>query len=116
MKGVAVTLVVLVTLFQLMAMPNAASVKVNCGQVSSALAPCVSYLTQGGTPSSTCCSGVKNLAGSLSSKADRIAACNCVKAAAARYPSIKPDAASNLPSKCGVKINFPISATTNCNK
>ncbi|KAH9707243.1 non-specific lipid-transfer protein [Citrus sinensis] len=44
------------------------------------------------------------------------AACDCVKAAAARYPNIKEDAASSLPTKCGVQIGIPISKTTNCAK
>ncbi|KAL3525938.1 hypothetical protein ACH5RR_014310 [Cinchona calisaya] len=88
----------------------------SCGQVSGAVAPCISYLTQGGSPTQQCCNGVKSLRDLIPTQPDRQTACNCLKAAASSYPSIKPDAASNLPGRCGVPINIPISTSTNCNR
>ncbi|GFY92718.1 hypothetical protein Acr_08g0011140 [Actinidia rufa] len=109
MKGVIIVVVVLA--IQLMVEPGSA---ISCGQVDAALAPCMPYLTGGGNPAPKCCDGVKNIKGMASSTADKRAACNCVKAAANRYPSLKDDAAQALPNKCGVEMNIPISRTTNC--
>ncbi|XP_027154336.1 non-specific lipid-transfer protein A-like [Coffea eugenioides] len=109
MKVVAVVSLVLVLV--LVARPGEA---ITCEQVTHELEPCVPYLTQGGTPSSSCCSGVKNL-GSIPTQQDRRTACNCVKSAAGHFPNLKPDAATSLPGRCGVSLPFPISSSTNCN-
>ncbi|MBA0652558.1 hypothetical protein Goklo_019812 [Gossypium klotzschianum] len=75
---------------------------------------CVPYLTNGGVPSTPCCNGVGELRTSAVTTADRQAACNCVKQAAARIPTIKEDDAATLPAKCHVQVDFPISKNTNC--
>ncbi|CAK9162902.1 unnamed protein product [Ilex paraguariensis] len=54
--------------------------------------------------------------GCESSQPDRQAACECLKKAATDHPNIKPDAASDLPKKCGAPISVPISPTVNCGK
>ncbi|KAG5538719.1 hypothetical protein RHGRI_019321 [Rhododendron griersonianum] len=110
MKGVVIAIVVL-AMVQLMVEPSQA---VTCGQVDACLVPCMSYLMAGGTPQPACCEGVKNLKGMASTTADKRAACNCVKAAANRYPNIKDDVAQALPAKCGVQMDIPVSKTTNC--
>lgn len=89
---------------------------ISCGDVSNALVPCVPCLTSGGPPSSSCCSGVRSLNSMAATQQDRRAACNCVKDAAKNYPNLKPDAASSLPSRCGVSVNIPISPSVDCNK
>ncbi|KAM7511333.1 hypothetical protein LguiB_010208 [Lonicera macranthoides] len=113
MKGVAVTFLVVLAMVQFMAKPGQA---ITCGQVSGALAPCMSYLTEGGDPSQACCTGITNLKNMTPSQADRQQACQCVKDAAAKYPNLKPDNAASLPKKCNVPVNIPISPTTNCAK
>ncbi|KAL2499958.1 Non-specific lipid-transfer protein 11 [Abeliophyllum distichum] len=114
MKRFAVILLVAVAMIQLfMAKPGDA---ISCGQVESQISQCVTYLSQGGTPSQPCCNGVRSLSQSLQTTQDRQAACNCLKTAASRYSNLKPDAASQLPSKCGVSIGVPISATVDCSK
>ena len=110
MKGVVIAMVVLV-MINVMVEPGRA---ISCGQVDVALAPCVPYLTGGGNPVPKCCDGVKDIKWMASSNIDKRAACNCVKAAANRYPSLKNDAAEALPTKCGVEIDIPVSRTTNC--
>ncbi|KAL9441162.1 hypothetical protein AB3S75_019774 [Citrus x aurantiifolia] len=112
MKSVVILMLV-VAMVQIMVKPGEA---VTCGQVDASLASCISYLTAGGSPYAVCCDGVKNLKTITPTTADRRAACDCVKAAAARYPNIKEDAASSLPTKCGVEMNIPISTSTNCAK
>ncbi|WCJ44060.1 Non-specific lipid-transfer protein [Euphorbia peplus] len=98
-------------MIQLMAMQGEA---VECNQVNSSLATCITFLTgKDASPSEACCVGVRNLQKIVPTTADRRAACECVKAAAAHYP-INDKAASSLPKKCGVTINIPISKTTNC--
>ncbi|KAL9441163.1 hypothetical protein AB3S75_019775 [Citrus x aurantiifolia] len=112
MKSVVI-FVLVVAMFQFVVKAGEA---VTCGQVDASLASCISYLTAGGSPSAVCCDGVKNLKTITPTTVDRRAACDCVKAAAARYPNIKEDAASSLPTKCGVEMNIPISKSINCAK
>ncbi|KDP35110.1 hypothetical protein JCGZ_10952 [Jatropha curcas] len=114
MKGAIIAVLVVVALVQLMAMPGEA---VGCGQVNSALAPCIPCLTGAGTaPSAACCGGAKNVKALAPTTADRRAAGDCVKAAASHYPNINEDSASSLPKKCGVEVTIPISKNTNCHK
>ncbi|KAM3266138.1 hypothetical protein CQW23_01150 [Capsicum baccatum] len=116
MKAVAVVLALVVLAAVQLAMAARLDEQwgITCGQVDANVAPCVSYLTQGGEPGAACCSGVKTLSGLAKSTDERRTACNCLKAAANRYPNLKDDAAQALPSKCGVALNVPISRTINC--
>ncbi|KAA8515854.1 hypothetical protein F0562_019033 [Nyssa sinensis] len=111
MKGVVISMIVVLAMIQFMVKPGQA---ISCGQVDASLAPCVPYLTGGGNPAPACCDGVKNIKGMAATTADRRAACNCVKDAANRYSNLKDDAAQALPAKCGVQMNIPISKSTNC--
>ncbi|CAN4082587.1 unnamed protein product [Withania somnifera] len=108
MKGI------LVILLMLLAVVVQLGEAISCGEVDASLAPCVPYLTQGGDPSGTCCDGVKKIVETTPTQQDRQGVCECVKAAAARYSNLKQDAASNLPSRCGVTTAIPISPTTDC--
>ncbi|XWS32427.1 hypothetical protein CRYUN_Cryun23aG0158400 [Craigia yunnanensis] len=113
MKGVVISVFVVLSMVQFMAKPGQAAV--SCDQINECLASCIPYLTSGaGTPSVQCCGGVRKLHKIAQISEDKQAACNCVKQAAARFPTIKEDAASSLPAKCNVQINFPISKNTNC--
>ncbi|XP_031266884.1 non-specific lipid-transfer protein A-like [Pistacia vera] len=67
-----------------------------------------------GNPSTACCDGVRNIKAITPTTADRQAACECVKSAAAKYPNINQDAASSLPGKFGAPLNIPTSKNTNC--
>ncbi|XP_055805506.1 non-specific lipid-transfer protein A-like [Solanum dulcamara] len=109
MKGILVSL-----LMSLVVVVVQLGEAINCGEIDGALSPCVPYLTQGGDPSVPCCDGVKKLVQITPTQQDRQDACECMEAAAARYSNLKPDAASNLPSRCGVTTAIPISPTTNC--
>ncbi|KAJ0047022.1 hypothetical protein Pint_04705 [Pistacia integerrima] len=109
MKSI-VMLVLVVAMVYFMVKPGEA---VQCDQVAASLAPCMPYLeAAAGNPSTACCDGVRN----IKTTADRQAACECVKSAAAKYPNINQDAASSLPGKCGAPLNIPISKNTNCAK
>ncbi|KAB2056129.1 hypothetical protein ES319_A11G083000v1 [Gossypium barbadense] len=96
MKRAVISVFVMLAMFQFVVKQGQAAV--TCKQVDDALAACVPYLTNGGAETT----------------ADRQAACNCVKQAAARIPTIKEDDAATLPAKCHVQVDFPISKNTNC--
>ncbi|KAJ4832574.1 hypothetical protein Tsubulata_000149 [Turnera subulata] len=73
---------------------------VTCGQVASALGPCVGYLQGGGAPTPACCNGVRALAGAAKTTADRRTACTCMKNAAAGVKRLNPSNAAALPGAC----------------
>ncbi|KAK9289542.1 hypothetical protein L1049_007698 [Liquidambar formosana] len=93
-----------------------AEAAITCGQVTSSLAPCITYLRSGGTPSASCCNGVKSLNNAAKTTADRQAACNCLKSAAGSISGINYGLAAGLPGKCGVSIPYKISPSTDCSK
>ncbi|XP_050213913.1 non-specific lipid-transfer protein A-like [Mercurialis annua] len=112
MKGVVVQILLAVAIVEIMMVPGLA---IDCAQVNFSLATCIPFLTGiEASPSLACCAGVRSLKTLAPTPEDRRVACECAKAAAVRYPSLKVDAASSLPKKCGVDINIPISKTTNC--
>lgn len=84
-----------------------------CNDVTVNMAQCLSYLMQGGTPSTLCCSGVKNILGSAVTTVDKQTVCNCLKADAARY-NINDQYAQALPGFCKVNVPYKISRSTNC--
>ncbi|KAF3334663.1 lipid transfer protein [Carex littledalei] len=100
----------------LLSAPHAANAAVSCGQVASSLSQCMSYAKTGqGKPTSACCSGIRGLNSMASSSADRQAVCNCLKNLA-KSTSINAGAAAGLPGKCGVRVPYSISTSTDCSK
>ncbi|PHU05228.1 Non-specific lipid-transfer protein 2 [Capsicum chinense] len=87
----------------------------SCGQVTSAMAPCVPYLTGRG-PLGGCCGGVKGLMSAAKTPADRKTACTCLKSAANAIKGIDAGKAAGLPAACGVNIPYKISPSTDCSK
>ncbi|XP_027335114.1 non-specific lipid-transfer protein-like [Abrus precatorius] len=87
---------------------------ITCGQVTSALAPCILYLQKGGAPSAGCCNGVRSLNAAAQTTPDRQAACNCIKSAAGSISGFNAANAAALPAKCNVNIPYKISTSTNC--
>ncbi|RDX62173.1 hypothetical protein CR513_59510, partial [Mucuna pruriens] len=93
----------------------AAQAAVTCGQVASAISPCLNYLRSGGAPGAACCNGVSSLNAAAQTTADRQAACNCLKTLANNMGgSLNANNAAALPGKCGVNIPYKISTSTNC--
>ncbi|KAE9603162.1 putative plant lipid transfer protein/Par allergen [Lupinus albus] len=91
-----------------------AEAAITCGQVVSGIAPCLSYLQNGGAVPTTCCDGIRRLVAAAQSTADKQTACNCLKSAAAST-KFDPANAASLPGKCGVNLPYKISTSTNCN-
>lgn len=91
-----------------------AEAAMTCNQIQGGMAPCLGYLTKGGTPTTGCCTNLRNMVNSATSTVDRQNACKCLKAAAAKFQTINPDNAAKLPSYCNVNIPYKISINTNC--
>ncbi|GMJ01842.1 lipid transfer protein 3 [Hibiscus trionum] len=92
-----------------------ATTALTCGDVSTKMASCVQYLQNGGTLPAQCCNGVRGLNTMAKTTPDRQTACRCLQNSAKSIPNIKPSLAEGLPGKCGVKIPYKISTSTNCN-
>ncbi|KAK3004482.1 hypothetical protein RJ639_020078 [Escallonia herrerae] len=60
MKAAVISVIVVLAMVQLMVKPGQA---INCGQVDASLAPCLTYLRQGGNPPPQCCDGVRTITG-----------------------------------------------------
>ncbi|XP_062201793.1 non-specific lipid-transfer protein 1-like [Phragmites australis] len=93
-----------------------ASAAITCGQVGSALSPCIPYATGRGTLTSGCCSGVRSLNSAARTTADRQAACRCLKSLAGSISRLNMGTVSGIPGKCGVSVPFPLSMSTDCSK
>lgn len=98
------------------AMANSAEA-LTCGQVNSAVGPCIAYVRgTGAGPSGACCSGVRSLNSQARSTADKRTACNCLKTAARGVKGLDVGKASSIPSKCGVNIPYTISPNIDCSR
>ncbi|TLM11218.1 hypothetical protein FEC39_18830, partial [Acinetobacter baumannii] len=89
---------------------------VTCGQVVSAVAPCLGYLRNGGAPPPVCCNGIRGLRNQARITADRKTVCNCLKSASSSYRGVSGNYAASLPGKCGVNFPYKISPSTDCNR
>ncbi|KAF7020693.1 hypothetical protein CFC21_033758 [Triticum aestivum] len=111
MARAAVARLVLVALVATMLL-IATDAAISCGQVNSALSPCISYARgNGANPSAACCSGVRRLAGAVRSTTDKKTTCNCIKSAAGGLNAGK---AADIPSKCSISIPYAISPSLDC--
>ncbi|KAL6626977.1 hypothetical protein ACP70R_030703 [Stipagrostis hirtigluma subsp. patula] len=97
---------------------GASAALLQCGQVTQLMAPCMPYLAgaPGLTPYGICCNSLGVLNQLAAATADRVAACNCVKAAAAGFPAVDFARAAGLPAACGLSISFAISPNMDCNQ
>uniref|UniRef100_A0A0E0IXA6 Non-specific lipid-transfer protein n=1 Tax=Oryza nivara TaxID=4536 RepID=A0A0E0IXA6_ORYNI len=108
-------LVALVAVVAAAVVAERASAAVSCGDVTSSIAPCLSYVMgRESSPSSSCCSGVRTLNGKASTTADRRTACNCLKNVAGSISGLNAGNAASIPSKCGVSIPYTISPSIDC--
>ncbi|XP_057804320.1 non-specific lipid-transfer protein 1-like [Salvia miltiorrhiza] len=88
----------------------------SCDQLRGNLGSCLGFL-RGGVITSQCCNGVRAVAASAKTTADRHAACRCLVAAAQSMRGvIDLGNAARLPGRCGVNIPFQISPNTDCNR
>ncbi|KAG8093501.1 hypothetical protein GUJ93_ZPchr0012g21009 [Zizania palustris] len=115
--GQMVLVVAMVAAALLVAAPHGTvDAAVTCGQVNSAVAPCLSYARGGSGPSASCCSGVRSLNAAAATTADRRTACNCLKTVARSIGGLNAGNAASIPSKCGVSVPYTISTSTDCSR
>jgi len=98
--------------------PCASAATLQCAQVAQLMTPCMPYMTgaPGMTPYGICCNSLGVLNQLAATRADRVAACSCVKAAAAGFPAVDFARAAGLPAACGLSISFTISPNMDCNQ
>ncbi|KFK34404.1 hypothetical protein AALP_AA5G140700 [Arabis alpina] len=101
----------------LVAAPMTSEAAISCGAVTSSLSQCIGYLFRGGFIPRACCLGVRRLNGMARTTRDRQQACRCIQGTARALGSrLNPGRAARLPGACRVRIAYPISARTNCNR
>ncbi|KAK7276712.1 hypothetical protein RIF29_17857 [Crotalaria pallida] len=88
----------------------------DCVQAKTNLIPCLNYLIGHGddAPSGSCCNAIQGLKSSTPTKEDRVAACECLKAAADTFHGIKEGLVASLPKQCGVDVGFTFSKDIDC--
>nr|GLL26994.1 lipid transfer protein [Ipomoea trifida] len=95
-----------------------AEAAITCDKVMNSIRPCIWYIMMGGRGRvpRDCCRGVESLHRLAKTTADRRAACQCLKSAAQHVPGGGNviDRAAKIPAKCGVRLPFKISSSTNC--
>ncbi|KAK3227494.1 hypothetical protein Dsin_007356 [Dipteronia sinensis] len=89
---------------------------ITCGQVVSAISPCINYIRGIGPLIPACCNGVRGLNEAARTTPDRQQACGCLKSNSAVISGINYSLASGLPGKCGVSIPYTISPNTDCSR
>ncbi|VVB05367.1 unnamed protein product [Arabis nemorensis] len=95
----------------------ASEAAISCRAVTSNLGQCVGYLLRGGAIPRGCCLGVRRLNYMARTTRDRQQACRCIQGTARVLGSrLNPGRAARLPGACRVRIAYPISARTNCNR
>ncbi|MBA0787166.1 hypothetical protein Gotri_028176, partial [Gossypium trilobum] len=92
-----------------------ATTAITCGDVTSKVAGCLSYLQNGGNVPKACCDGIRSLNMMARTTPDRQTVCGCLQTAA-KAVKIKGNLAETLPAKCSVNIPYKISTSTNCKK
>ncbi|GMI96023.1 ARABIDOPSIS THALIANA LIPID TRANSFER PROTEIN 1, lipid transfer protein 1, LIPID TRANSFER PROTEIN 1 [Hibiscus trionum] len=104
-------------LFMLVVEPMATTA-FSCGDVVSQTVGCIGYLQNrgGNRPPSGCCNGIRNVIRLARTTRDRQTVCRCLQTAARAFSGINYRLVGGLPAKCGVRIPFKISPSTNCNR
>ena len=116
-RSVQLAVTIAVVAAVLLAAATTSEAAVTCGQVNSAIGPCLAYARgSGSSPSAACCSGVRSLNSAARSTADKRAACNCLKSAAGAVSGLNAGNAASIPSKCGVSIPYTISTSIDCSR
>ncbi|KAK7384885.1 hypothetical protein VNO78_30590 [Psophocarpus tetragonolobus] len=87
----------------------------DCLKAKFSLVSCVGYLTDiVDKPPIACCDAIAGVKSAAPTKADRVAACECLTTVASQFPNLDEARIVSLPKVCGVDIGFPISKQMNC--
>ncbi|XP_038985531.1 non-specific lipid-transfer protein 1-like [Phoenix dactylifera] len=86
-----------------------------CNEIARVIAPCMAYLSyQAWVPYGRCCAGVAALNGTVATRGDRVAICNCFKSVVPNFPGVDFSRTATLLRLCGVLINITISPSIDC--
>lgn len=95
-------------------MSNAA---IPCGTVDIKAASCIGFASgKDAKPSAACCTGLKQLAQSVKTIDDKKAICRCLKAGVKNLPGVQDKFLSKIPGTCSIRVGFPVSLNTDCEK
>ncbi|GAB2229524.1 hypothetical protein Droror1_Dr00013770 [Drosera rotundifolia] len=103
-------------LFAMVVVAPLAEAGITCGTVSKNIVPCMKYLTTNVALPKACCDGVSALSKAAATSADRRTACTCLKSMSGAISGLNRGKAAALPGKCGVRVPYAISPSTDCSK
>ncbi|KAJ3674503.1 hypothetical protein LUZ60_005119 [Juncus effusus] len=96
---------------------HSSKASVTCGEVESKAISCLPFVTgRQARPALACCSNLKMMVVSAKTLTDKRATCQCLQNGVKAFPGVQDRLLSRVPALCGVKISFPMSMKTNCNK
>lgn len=116
-KKMKPTLSLFVVLFLVYSCAQLSNAAIQCGTVDMKAASCIAFATgKDAKPSVPCCSGLQFLAQSVKTLDDKKAICRCLKAGVKNFPGAQDKFLSKLPTACNIKVGFPVSMNTDCEK
>ncbi|XP_068653737.1 non-specific lipid-transfer protein C, cotyledon-specific isoform-like [Aristolochia californica] len=90
---------------------------ITCPTVANQAFSCVKFVTgKAPKPADACCAGLHMLAKSATTTVDRQNICRCLKAAVQNLAGVQDKYLSQVPASCGIKLGFPVSLKTNCDR
>ncbi|XP_066361384.1 non-specific lipid-transfer protein 2-like [Miscanthus floridulus] len=106
-RSVQLAMTIAVVAAVLLAAATTSEAAVTCGQVNSAIGPCLAYARgSGNSPSVACCSGVRSLNSAARNTANKRAACNCLKSVAGRVNGLNAGNVASIPYTISASINL----------
>ncbi|KAJ3685369.1 hypothetical protein LUZ61_014533 [Rhynchospora tenuis] len=111
------TLFILSLLLTSFLFSHTSNATVTCGDVATKAVSCVPFVTgKQPKPTPVCCRNLKMLAASAKNVNDKRAICRCLKEGVNAFPGVKDNYLSQVPRLCGIRIPFPVSLNTNCDR
>lgn len=90
---------------------------VPCQTVQAKSGACVMFaLGRAQKPAPSCCTGLQQLAQSVTSLEDKKSICRCLKAGAKSFGGLQDRFLSQLPAACHIQLGFPVSINIDCEK
>ncbi|KAJ4787996.1 Non-specific lipid-transfer protein [Rhynchospora pubera] len=111
------TIFILSLLLTFFLFSHTSNATVTCGDVATKAVSCVAFVTgKQPKPTPVCCRNLKMLAASAKTVNDKRAICRCLKEGVNAFPGVKDKYLSQVPRLCGIRIPFPVSLNTNCDR
>ncbi|XP_051128893.1 non-specific lipid-transfer protein C, cotyledon-specific isoform-like [Andrographis paniculata] len=115
MRSIFFSLIVVVGFLYCFAQLSNAAIP--CSTVDMKAASCINYATgKEATPSKPCCLGLQQLAQSVKAVDDKKAICRCLKQGVKNFAGVQDRYLSKIPTACNIKVGFPVSLNTDCEK